>query len=302
MGKHIRGISREKTKDIGGTFKIIVCAAIVLAGVIIKFGFSESEIYQKVLKTVNDSIDYKEAAAVIGKAVSGKDNIISVFKEMITPNAQQVYAEIKDEKTTNSEHDKSVSEEIYDSDALKTEEKQLDFTQEEKEIEKLSFEMSEAELSDDTKAEAFVIPPPSNCSYDKVELGFKYAVPVYGKITSPYGYRDHPFGGDAGFHTGIDIAASRGTTVKAFASGTVVQAGTNKVYGNFVLLEHKDGIRSFYGHNSKLNVKKGESVKIGQKIAEVGSTGLSTGPHVHFEVRKGNLRVNPQHYILTENI
>ncbi len=302
-----RSVRRKKERMSHGKkrrlTKITLSALILLVGVVVKFGFMGSALGEKVSGIINSDFDYKQAAETIGRAVSGDEKIISVFKELTQMQVQEVSSEIKADKDLEEE---IIDENFYNTYNTTEEENsvqanQLDFT-EQTEIEKLSFEMSEAELSDDTKAEPFVIPPPSNCSYERINISFKTCVPVYGKITSPYGYRDHPVGGDAGFHTGMDIAANKGRAVKAFAAGKVLQASTNKVYGNYVLIEHADGIRSFYGHNSKLNVKKGQRVKLGQKIAEVGSTGLSTGPHLHFEVRKGSMRLNPKYYISPENI
>ena len=169
-------------------------------------------------------------------------------------------------------------------------------------VEALSFQMTSEELHDDTKAEVFKIPPPSSCSYDKLEIKFPYIAPLYGRVTSKYGYRDHPIIEDASFHTGIDIAAKSGVEVKCFADGVVLEAKHNKTYGNYLLIEHSDGIRTFYGHNSKLVVKSGQKVKKGQKIALVGTTGMSTGPHLHFEIRSGKKRLDPAHYISVEDI
>lgn len=169
-------------------------------------------------------------------------------------------------------------------------------------IEALSFQMSKEELHDDTKAEIFRIPAPSYCSYEKVNISFSYTVPLYGTITSKFGYRDHPIIEDASFHTGIDIAAKSGTVVKCFADGVVLEAKHNDTYGNYLLIEHSNGIRSFYGHNSKLNVKSGQKVKKGQKIALVGTTGMSTGPHLHFEIRNGKKRLDPTHYVTVNNV
>jgi murein DD-endopeptidase MepM/ murein hydrolase activator NlpD len=98
---------------------------------------------------------------------------------------------------------------------------------------------------------------------------------------------------DLAFHTGIDIAAPRGTPVKAVADGTVTEAGKSEVYGSYIIIEHKDSISSFYGHCDKLGVKKGSKVNAGQIIASVGDTGLSTGNHLHFEVRKNGVAIDP---------
>lgn len=115
---------------------------------------------------------------------------------------------------------------------------------------------------------------------------FLWPVPGVTRITSEYGMRNCPFHGRE-FHSGIDIAASSGKSVVAAADGTVVLAGYNGSYGNCVIISHGSGLFTLYGHNSSLLTTKNQKVKKGQKIAKVGSTGASTGPHLHFEVRSG---------------
>jgi murein DD-endopeptidase MepM/ murein hydrolase activator NlpD len=117
--------------------------------------------------------------------------------------------------------------------------------------------------------------------------------PLRGQIRSQFGMRRDPINGRMRLHQGIDIAAKRGTPIAAAAAGTVVFAGRNKGYGNMVMIEHADGRRTLYAHAQSLLVKAGDTVAAGQNIAAVGSTGHSTGPHLHFEVRESNRPVNP---------
>jgi len=121
--------------------------------------------------------------------------------------------------------------------------------------------------------------------------------PVRGWVTSPFGNRTSPFSGILKFHEGIDIAAQTGTPVMAPADGVVVKAGFSAGYGNLVELSHGYGIKTVYGHNSRLNVKAGQRVKRGEIISFVGDTGTSTGPHLHYEVRMNGLPVNPVRYM-----
>jgi murein DD-endopeptidase MepM/ murein hydrolase activator NlpD len=117
-----------------------------------------------------------------------------------------------------------------------------------------------------------------------------------GYITSPYGYRVYPFDDDGGrqFHTGIDIGSPMGTPVKAAMSGRVSSAGWDNVLGNHVVISHHAGYRTLYGHMSVIRVKTGAYVGTGERIGDVGSTGRSTGPHVHFTVYKNGVTVNPR--------
>jgi len=135
---------------------------------------------------------------------------------------------------------------------------------------------------------------------DKTKKGLgsgKYIWPVSGDITSYFGYRMHPILKKRKYHSGIDIAAGMGTPIKASDYGVVIFSGRNGGYGLMIVLDHGLGISTVYAHCSRLLVSKGETVSQGQIIAHVGSTGLSTGPHLHFEVRKDGVPVDPLNYI-----
>ena len=119
------------------------------------------------------------------------------------------------------------------------------------------------------------------------------SLPVAGKITSHFGVRNDPFGKGERKHTGVDIAAPAGTPVKAMAAGTVVFSGPAGGYGNLIAIDHGNGMTTRYAHNRALLASIGERVTVGQEIAQVGSTGRSTGPHLHFEVRRDGRAVDP---------
>ena len=125
----------------------------------------------------------------------------------------------------------------------------------------------------------------------------QFSWPVYGGITSPFGWRVHPIWHSQIFHAGIDIAADYGEPVVAADSGTVIYAGWMGGYGNAVMIDHGGGLVTLYGHNSSLTVGVGENVARGQTIALAGSTGNSTGPHCHFEVRVHGDVVEPLNYL-----
>ena len=116
-------------------------------------------------------------------------------------------------------------------------------------------------------------------------------------ISSTFGERSDPFKRVLAFHNGIDFAAPRGSPVLACADGTVVKAMKHKEYGNMIVINHHNGYMTLYAHNEKLLVKVGDKVKAGQPIAKVGSTGRSTGPHLHFEIHRGGKRVDPAPYL-----
>ena len=121
--------------------------------------------------------------------------------------------------------------------------------------------------------------------------------PIYGEITSDFGWREHPIYGDARFHSGIDISGDYGEAVCAAADGECIYSDWISGYGYAVILDHGGGVTTLYGHNEELIVQEGQFVKRGALIALCGSTGNSTGPHCHFEVREDGEPVSPYGYL-----
>ncbi len=122
--------------------------------------------------------------------------------------------------------------------------------------------------------------------------------PTRGVLTSRFGYRTSPFGLGRDFHPGIDIAGSIGTPIMATASGTVSLAGWDQGFGKTVVIEHSGSLSTLYGHLEKVAVYEGEQVKRGDIIGYLGNTGLSTGPHLHYQIMVNHTPVNPKRYIL----
>lgn len=121
------------------------------------------------------------------------------------------------------------------------------------------------------------------------------------RITSKFGYRTNPVSGNYGFHTGLDLAAAEGTPVSASFYGVVAETGSSDVWGNYVLMEHSEKLRTYYCHLSEIYVEEGAVIRQGETVGLVGSTGWSTGPHLHFEVRIDGIRVNPEPLLYPEN-
>jgi len=121
--------------------------------------------------------------------------------------------------------------------------------------------------------------------------------PIAGKVTSLFGNRLHPIFGDYRMHTGIDIDADSGTPIHACAKGTVIYAGWLSGYGNVVIIQHNNTHSSVYAHQRAYFVREEQAVELGEVIGEVGSTGWSTGPHLHFEIRINGEPVNPMNYL-----
>ncbi len=125
----------------------------------------------------------------------------------------------------------------------------------------------------------------------------QFIYPVGGPITSPFGYRTHPILGTTRFHAGLDFGVGEGTPIRAADHGVVIHADWCGGYGNAVIIQHGHDISTLYGHCSRLLVHHGQAVRQGDVVGEVGSTGMSTGPHLHFEVRQGGTPVDPRGYL-----
>jgi murein DD-endopeptidase MepM/ murein hydrolase activator NlpD len=121
--------------------------------------------------------------------------------------------------------------------------------------------------------------------------------PLEGKMNSEFGYRKDPFNSRIGFHSGVDIEAKYGDPVVATADGVVQKTGWQGSYGKIVVIQHDDGFETIYGHLSNISVEEGQIVKVGEEIGKAGSTGRSTGTHLHYEVIKDGKRVNPSNFL-----
>lgn len=139
---------------------------------------------------------------------------------------------------------------------------------------------------------------PGNYTMDQLSLGeLDTVTPVVGHLNSEYGYRDHPINGRYQFHGGVDIGGQKGEPIVAFAAGTVEYIGEDDSYGQYLQIDHGNGVKSFYAHCSRLLVSKGQTVDLGEKVAEIGSSGVSTGPHLHLELKYFKMHLNPAYYV-----
>jgi murein DD-endopeptidase MepM/ murein hydrolase activator NlpD len=144
-----------------------------------------------------------------------------------------------------------------------------------------------------------------NMQFEKYIAEFKQTIantpvgsPLNGRITSGFGFRSNPFGASGGAsHEGLDISAPYGRPVKCSAEGKVVFAGYRGDYGNLVVISHGEVYQTYYGHLSEILVKVGQEVNVNAFIGKVGSTGRSTGPHLHYEILRNNKKINPKTFI-----
>lgn len=229
---------------------------------------SEQEIFTKIKEMAVTT--YKMYAITI-------DNEITTYVNS-RDEAEQVINKMKEENTEELEEINIAMQEIYT--------QNIEETKNTVEIAS-AMEVAETELDRKVEEQEKI----KSATLDGVYFAVK---PVKGNITSRFGanesIRDHT-------HKGMDIAAPNGTSIMAAADGTVTYSGWMGGYGNLIIISHGNGIQTYYGHCSKLYASKGEVVKAGDKIAAVGSTGYSTGNHLHFEIRKNGTQINPQKYL-----
>lgn len=145
----------------------------------------------------------------------------------------------------------------------------------------------------DLWGEAQMMQPPVNAVLSPIIVTAPAKAPLSGKITSYFGYRMHPITGEADFHTGIDIAAPSGTAITAVYPGYVEEVRFSSVYGNVIVLLHSGGLKTAYSHCEKILAPVGANIRQGERIALVGSTGISTGAHLHFEIMLGGIYADP---------
>lgn len=226
---------------------------------------NDSEVFEKI---ISSGVSYYKYYAIIE---DGEEKFyVSTFDEAASI--------IEDLKSKNSQNKDSVTYTVKYETELK------EFTDKDTTVAALYKEMPVVQ----TKKKVVTT---KNIDTSTSALGIALIEPVSGTITSRFGSRR------SGTHTGLDIATSRGTPIKAAASGTVIYAGWKGSYGYLVVIQHSDTVKTYYAHCSKLYVSDGEQVSQGETIATVGSTGNSTGPHLHLEIRVNDAPRNPQTYL-----
>ena len=239
-----------------------ISAVLLLLVVTVKLALPEvmEQYRQQMLKLLGESSDFTAAFSSVGRAVSG-----GAVGEALTDAYTAVFgpAEIPAEATENAEP-------------------------------------APPAPTDDAAEDAVVYGPentPENVCLTQRVLGFAYGDPVEGAITSGFGYRDHPIQGGQKFHYALDIGAEEGTVIRSFADGTVTVVAEASELGKYLVVAHANGCSTLYAHCSAVTASSGQQVSLGDPIAEVGDTGMTTGPHLHFELMQGSDYLNPVYYV-----
>ena len=273
--------------------KIYACALLFLALTAVKMisPAAAADVREVLIPTISEDDDYRAMLASVQTALQSDGSQPDAAPYTVTPPLEQMQQELE---ALRPEHF---------ADLPKTE-----LSEPEPEPEptpepepELSAEMQAAFAARDSFLEAQVAyadyAVPANVSYDVPELPFAHSSPVAGYTSSGFGYRVHPLQNTVKFHYGTDFAANSGTDVCAFADGTVLAAGEDAGYGNYIKIDHGSGFVTLYGHCSKLLVQAGQTVQRGERIALVGATGQATGPHLHLELLHNGVYLNPEFYL-----
>ena len=249
-------------------FQLIIC--VVTFGLLFSLKFSGNNLYYDLKKQYFDKLDINYLTEIDNSAKSVFNNAAQKEIDKTVPETTESIKPT--EKATTSE----------------TEHKNDDVT----ETEQLTAQIkAEGGFDYSVSSEDEI---PANVSVNSYTLNQKMFLPATGETTSEFGIRTHPIYGTLRFHAGIDIANEIGTPIYSAFDGEIIVADYDEWNGNYIKIAHDNGIMTVYCHCNELYVKKGERVKAGQKIAEMGSTGSSTGPHLHFELRINNISYNPQ--------
>ena len=260
--------------------QLLLCLAVFLA-VFIGKGVWPSKVAQsgeQLLQVIRANTDFRAAFSGLGVALSQQESVLGEIGAFcVSVFAPEQEKPVQEGEITADEAEKDLP---YNSIAQPEQQQEP--------------QLHVGDVVQETQARDL----PEGYSGQWLYLGeIQTATPVMGTVTSQFGYRDHPTKGRYAAHGGVDIAADRGTPVNSFAEGTVAEVGENEDFGRYLLVDHPNGVSTFYSHCHVVLVQTGEEVKAGQTVAQVGSTGQSTGAHLHFEVRLNGVRLDPMYYI-----
>ncbi len=267
----------------GGIFVLLVMLKLLLPQRLSGFALTMRE-------SLRQDADFRAAFAAVGQAIAGEravgDSLQEAYTAVFAPEAYR--AAQASAILEAAEHMELPAERLR---------LHLNAVSAAGASQEATIQTAEVQMTTDQALIYFSTATPSNVSFEQRVLGFPYASPLQGKMTSPFGYREHPIYGGNRFHYGLDLAANRGTAIGAFADGTVKATGESSSLGRYLMITHPNNITTIYAHCDRVVVSAGRQVSQGEKIAEVGSTGAATGPHLHFEILQGDTYLNPIYYV-----
>lgn len=270
----------------GGIFVLLVAVKLLLPGKMAQVG-------QLLSGPMGQNVDVQAVFSAVGRAFAGESDVGGAAKD--------VYRAVFHPEEPGEALETAALERLPEASALDT----LRTYREESETEEARSggdpEPADGEGEEEISNLAYVLYSdqnlPRNVSLEQTLLGFDYRSPLAGTLTSNFGYRKHPVEGEERFHYGVDLAADAGTEIDCFADGTVTVVGESSSYGKYCIVAHQGGCSTLYAHCSRVTASSGAAVKKGEKIAEVGETGNATGPHLHFELQRNGVYLNPVYYV-----
>ncbi len=250
--------------------RVVVCGGVFVVLVALKLAFPGK--MTAVRGTLNAWLvrdaDFTEAFSAVGHAVSGEDGALNAL--------QSAYAAVFGGEDAPAA-EVSGSAEVT--------------------AEEMPTASSTEEKASATDADTLPSRPyPAHTDAAQHVLGFDYAPPLTGEVTSGFGWREDPNTGRETFHYGVDLAVPEGTEIDCFADGTVGVVAESVELGKYLTVHHANGVMTLYGHCNRITAVSGEPVRRGDKLAEAGSTGNATGPHLHFEIHDGETYLDPAYY------
>lgn len=285
--------SKTPTKSVFLTgFQLIICAVAIVAVFLIKqFGGDfYTEIKPTVQGALNTNITQGDVTQVFKDLGKQLPDAAEIFKNS-SGVSSQAPADGSSAAASSSSKDASSAAQTDGSSEVSSAPASSSIEVSTANVKNLSFEKPKINT---TLLATESQQPPETASTAPYRLSVNPLKPVEGKLTSAYGYRVNPVTGKYTFHTGMDIAAPEGTPVKATLAGTVELVASDSTYGNYCIIDHGNGVKSFYAECAEINVKKGDKIAAGGLVGTVGTTGITTGPHLHFEIRINSKNHNPQ--------
>ncbi|MBQ9348416.1 MAG: M23 family metallopeptidase [Oscillibacter sp.] len=290
----------------GGAFVLLVAAKVLVPG-------QAAALRQSLSGTMERNLDVEEVFSAVGRAVSGEENGAEEVWQAVFSPLEPDLTEAADGPAASE----MAEDAVFDGTAYSVDLRQGGFALEvlrqyrASGIETKETEGSPARTEEPadvqsgpqagtqpgTQMDADGKPLPDNVSMEQRILNFAYCTPVFGHLTSGFGWRTDPIQGGERFHHGVDLAAASGTDILCFANGTVAAVGESTSYGKYCIVDHPGNFSTLYAHCSRITAASGSAVSLGDKIAEVGATGAATGPHLHFELHQGSLYLNPIYYV-----
>ncbi|MCI9156123.1 MAG: M23 family metallopeptidase [Lawsonibacter sp.] len=312
-----RGRQRGRSQEGVRLFQLVVCLALFLTVFFWNGVFPQRlvQVRDNILTLISTDLDFEQALSNLGKSLSGSDTVLSNIGAFCV----EVFGADKGEEPAQpASVTPPAPQDILPGEAALLSQSPVAAVRAAHYIQLSRFGLELPQPQPEPAAEPEPEPEPAvpaagtvvmvsdysgqelpkNYTMDQLSLGdLETMTPVLGRLNSEYGYRDHPINGEYHFHTGVDISGHMGDPIAAFADGTVEYTGKDDSYGLYLQVDHGNGVKSFYAHCSKVEVVKGQAVSMGDTLARIGSTGSSTGPHLHLELKFNKMHLNPAYYV-----